>query len=148
MRPVWPTLEKYKHLGGYQCKSGHRQFWHGKKLARVCKSCRYSGSVTANTLFHKLKFGLRKAFYILFEMSATTKGLSSIMMSQKYEVTQKTAWLFMDKVRRAMASSGTSPLTGRCEVDELMRGGKRAGKTGRGASHKEKLAVGHLIKKK
>jgi len=135
-------LEKYKHLEEYQCKKcGHTAFWAGKKLARVCKSCRYSESITANTLFHKLKFGLRKAFYILFEMSTTTKSLSSIMMAQKYEITQKTAWLFMSKVRRAMASSEIYPLTGRCEVDELMLGGKRAGKTGRGASNKEKVAV-------
>ncbi|MEM7109015.1 MAG: IS1595 family transposase, partial [Bacteroidota bacterium] len=98
-------LEKHKHATEYKCKRcGHDHFWPGKKLARVCKSCRYSESVTANTLFHKVKFGLRKAFYILFEMSTTTKSASSVMMAQKYEVTQKTAWLFMSKVRKAMAS--------------------------------------------
>ena len=135
-------LAEYKHAGEYQCKRcSHDQFWPGKKLARVCKSCRYSESVTANTLFHKVKFGLRKAFHILFEMSTTTKSVSSVVMAQKYEITQKTAWLFMSKVRKAMASSGQFPLTGQCEVDELMSGGKRKGKTGRGAEHKEKVAV-------
>lgn len=135
-------LEKYKHAKKYQCKRcGHDQFWAGPKLGKVCKSCRYNESVTANTLFHKVKFGLRKAFYILFEMSTTTKSVSSIVMAQKYEITQKTAWLFMSKVRRAMASSGQFPLTGSCEVDELLSGGKRKGKTGRGAENKEKVAV-------
>lgn len=135
-------LEKYKHAVEYKCKRcGHDQFWLGKKMGRVCKSCRYSESITANTLFHKVKFSLRKAFYILFEMSTTTKSVSSIVMSQKYEVTQKTAWLFMSKVRKAMASSEQFPLTGQCEVDELLSGGKRKGKTGRGAENKEKVAI-------
>jgi len=62
-------------------------------------------------------------------------------MAQKYEVTQKTAWLFMSKVRKAMASSEHFPLTGSCEVDELLSGGKRKGKTGRGAANKEKVVV-------
>ena len=135
-------LAKYKHSEKYQCKRcGHHHYWNGQKMARVCKSCRYSESVTANTLFHKLKFSLRKAFYILFEMSTTTKSASSVVMAQKYEITQKTAWLFMSKVRKAMASSGRFPLTGSCEVDELLSGGKRKGKTGRGAANKEKVAV-------
>ncbi|UII25346.1 IS1595 family transposase [Fulvivirga maritima] len=135
-------LAKYKHSKEYECKKcGHRHFWPGKKMGRVCKSCRYSESVTANTLFHKLKFNLRKAFYILFEMSTTSKSVSSIVMAQKYEITQKTAWLFMSKVRRAMSSSGQFSLTGQCEVDELLSGGKRKGKTGRGAANKEKVAV-------
>ena len=33
--------------------------------------------VTSNTLFHKVKFGLRKAFFICFEMATTSKGLSA-----------------------------------------------------------------------
>ena len=135
-------LEKHKHAAEFQCKKcAHTHFWQGKNFSRVCKSCRYSESVTANTLFHKVKFGLRKAFHILFEMSATTKSVSSIVMAQKYETTQKTAWLFMSKVRQAMKSSGNHPLEGRCEVDELLIGGKRAGKTGRGAANKDKVVM-------
>jgi len=122
-------LENYKHANQYQCKKcGHDQFWPGKKMSRVCKSCRYSESVTANTLFHKLKFSLRKAFYILFEMSATTKSVSSVVMAQKYEVTQKTAWLFMSKVRKAMASSERFPLTGSCEVVDITIRRQKEGK--------------------
>jgi len=135
-------LKKYKHAGEYQChRCGHPHFWEGKKSSRVCKSCRYSESITANTLFHKLKFSLRKAFHMLFEMSTTTKSVSSIIMAQKYEITQKTAWLFMSKVRKAMASSTHHPLTGVCEVDESMMGGKRSGKVGRGASNKKKVVI-------
>lgn len=135
-------LANYKQAKEYHCKKcGHNAFWQGKKMAQVCKSCRYNESVTANTLFHKLKFSLRKAFHILFEMSTTTKSCSSVVMAQKYEITQKTAWLFMSKVRQAMTSSGQFPLTGFCEVDELVSGGKRKGKPGRGAADKEKVAV-------
>ena len=74
-------------------------------------------------------------------MSATTKSISSVVMAQKYEVQQKAAWLFYEKVRKDMASSGRFPLTGPYEVDVLLSDGERKSKTGRGAENKEKVAV-------
>jgi len=62
-------------------------------------------------------------------------------MARKYGINQKSAWLFMSKVRKAMASSGHYPLTGHCEVDEILIGGKREGKPGRGAAGKKKVAI-------
>jgi transposase-like protein len=129
---------------GFNCsKCSHTHFWMKKDEphVRVCKSCRHINSSTANTLFHKVKFGLRKAFLILFEMSTTTKGCSSPVIARKYGINQKSAWLFMSKARKAMASSGRHPLTSTCEVDEILIGGKREGKPGRGAVGKKKVAI-------
>lgn len=124
-------------------KCNNTQFWMKKNdpYVRVCKACRHINSATANTLFHKVKFGLRKAFLILFEMSTTTKGCSSPVIARKYGINQTTAWLFMAKVRKAMASSGQYPITGTCEVDEILIGGKREGKPGRGAAGKKKVSI-------
>lgn len=137
-------LADIKWANGFTCsKCSHTHYWHKKDnpYVRVCKGCRHIESVTANTLFHKVKFGLKKAFLIIFEMSTTTKGCSSPVIARKYGVNQKTAWLFMSKVRKAMASSRQYPVQGSCEVDEIMIGGHRKGKPGRGAKNKKKVSI-------
>ncbi|MNR58117.1 hypothetical protein D3C85_1790390 [compost metagenome] len=49
----------------------------------------------ANPLFHIVKFGLGKAFFIFFEMATTTKSLSASQMAVRFEVQEKTARMFM-----------------------------------------------------
>lgn len=75
---------------------------HEKLYAIICQ---HVESETANTLFHKAKFGLHKAFYVVFEMSTSSKSVSSIQMGKRFDIRQGTAWYFMQKVRRAMKSS-------------------------------------------
>lgn len=137
-------LAQIKWADGFTCsKCSGNTFWQPKNepFHKVCKSCRHKESVTANTLFHKVKFGLRKAFLIIFEMSTTTKSVSAEVMSRKYSVNRKTAWLFMHKVRKSMASTSEHMIAKNCEVDEALFGGKRAGKRGRGSQKKKKVSV-------
>lgn len=67
-------------------------------------------SDTAGTLFHKLKFELQKSLMIVFEMSCTTKGMSSPQIAKRYGITQKTVCFFMQKVKIAMESSKIQPI--------------------------------------
>ena len=137
-------LSEIKWAEGFACsKCSHNAFWEKKDepFHRVCKNCRHCESVTSNTLFHKVKFDLRKAFLIIFEMTTTTKSCSALAMALKYDVNRKTAWLFMHKVRKAMASSGQHPIIGDCEVDEALFGEKTSGKRGRGAEKKKKVSI-------
>ena len=133
--------EKWKE--GYSCKHcGHTHYVSVKKdFGKECTKCKYIESATANTLFHKIKFGLQKAFCIVFEMSCTTKGISSTQVAKRYGITQKTAWLFMQKVRIAMESSGKYPLLGNVHVDEFVVGGKETGKQGRSYDSKKDKVV-------
>ncbi len=85
----------------------------------------------ANTLFHKVKFGLRKAFFICFEMATTTKSLSASQMAVRFGVQEKTARMFMQKVREAMKSSEDFPMKGIVNVDEYVVGGYEEGKPSR-----------------
>ena len=129
-------LLEMKWKDGFSCdKCSHNHYWKKKEhpYMRVCKNCRHINSVTANTLFHKVKFESGKAFPIMFEMATTTKSCSSTVMARKPGINQKTAWLFMSKVRKAMSSSGSYPFGGSCEVDEILIGRKVSGKRGRGA---------------
>jgi len=62
-------------------------------------------------------------------------------MAVRFGITEKTARLFMHKVREAMKSSGNNPMDGQVHVDEFVLGGKEEGKTGRSYDAKKKKAV-------
>ena len=111
------------------------------KYHKRCKQCRRLISPTANTLFHNIKFGIEKAFLIVFKMSATTKSVSAEQLSKLIGVNRKTALLFQQKVRIAMKSSEQYPLEGQVEVDEAFIGQKEEGKIGRGAENKAQIVV-------
>jgi len=112
-----------------------------KNHTRTCNKCSHTQSATNNTLFHKVKFGLRKAFFICFEMATTTKGRSASYTGVQYGITENTAGLFMHKVREAMKPSGNNPIAGRVNVDEFVVGGKETGKQGISCTSKKKKAV-------
>ena len=135
-------LSELKAKSGYIClKCNHSACQIRKDFARQCNICGHIESATANTLFHKVKFGVRKAFFICFEMATTTKSLSASYMGVRYGITEKTARLFMMKVREAMKSSGNNPMDGEVHVDEFVLGGREKGKIGRSYDGKKKKAV-------
>ena len=99
-------LASLKWEDGYCCrKCGYKKYKIGKDFSRTCNICSDTESPTAGTLFHRLKFGLRKAFFICFEMTTTTKGLSASQVARRYDISRQTAHYFMHKVREAMKSS-------------------------------------------
>jgi len=135
-------LSETKWKTGYKCvKCGHKASQVRKDYSRTCNKCSHTESASANTLFHKVKFGLRKAFFICFEMSTTTKSLSASYVAERFGVTEKTARLFMHKIRESMKSSEEYPMKGNVEVDEFVVGGKEKGKVGRSYDAKKKKAV-------
>lgn len=135
-------LSILKWEDGYICrKCGHTKSQIRKDFSRTCNICSDTESSTANTLFHKVKFGLRKAFFICFEMATTTKSLSAMQMSVRYGVQESTARLFMHKVRGAMKSSGNNPIDGIVHVDEFVVGGHEQSKQGRSYDSKKKKSV-------
>ncbi len=136
-------LAKIKWSTDFVCsKCGHDRYTVRKKNhARDCNRCHYVESPTAGTLFHRVRFGIRKAFSIAFEMSTTTKSFSSAMVAKRYSISRTTAWTFMHKVRIAMKSSMINPLTGRVQVDEFVFGGKENLMQGRSNDAKRKKLV-------
>ena len=135
-------LANFKWEKDFKClKCNHNACQIRKDFSRTCNKCSHTETASANTLFHKVKFGLRKAFFICFEMSTTTKSLSASYMGVRFGVTEKTARLFMHKVREAMKSSENHPIDGRVQVDEFVLGGKEEGKVGRSYDSKKKKIV-------
>ena len=54
-------------------KCGHKKYQVRKDLSRTCNICGDTESPTAGTLFHRLKFGLRKAFFIFLSLNSIEK---------------------------------------------------------------------------
>ena len=135
-------LSKIKWQDGFKCsKCGFEKGCENSGYNFHCYSCHHVESSTANTLFHKVKFGLQKAFMIVFEMSTSSKSLSSIQVGKRYGISQTTAWFFMQKVRIAMKGSQKYPLSEIVHVDEFVVGGKEDLKPGRSYDTKKTKAV-------
>lgn len=136
-------LASIKWKNGYNCgKCGCQIYYRGKKAgSHLCSKCKYLESATARTLFHQLKFPLKKAFYIVYMMGCSKKGISSYELSRQLSLRQKTCWAFQRKVLAAMKSEGKKPLDGTIEVDEFFVGGPEQGKTGRGNEDKKQVVM-------
>ena len=118
---------------GYSCrKCNHNVFIKGRTWHhRRCQKCRYDESCTAHTLFHKLKFPLVSAFWIVYQLSTLKKGMSTLEISRQYGIHQENAWFFKRKVQAAMQSQGRTKLSGIVQVDETVIGGFEPGAVGR-----------------
>ena len=135
-------LSEIKWKSGFEClRCGHNKCQIRKDFSRTCNICSHQESATSNTLFHKVKFGVRKAFFITFEMGTSTKSLSASYMGVRYGVTEKTARLWMHKVREAMESSSNHPMQGNVHVDEFVLGGREKEQIGRSYNSKKKKAI-------
>jgi len=135
-------LTELKWANSFECpKCGNTKYCSGHKdHIRQCSKCNYLVSPTSGTLFHKVKFPLLKAFYIVYYMSTSSKGIASTELSRKLGLRQKTCWLFKLKVMQAMKSSGNYKIEGKVEVDETVVGGQEEGLVGR-KNEKKKIIV-------
>ena len=135
-------LIELKWGDGFVCPNcGHTNYCKGKRrYDRQCTSCHRIVSPTSGTMFHKMKFSILKAFYIVYYVSTSKKGISSTELSRKLGLRQKTCWSFKQKVMRAMKSSGRHKIGGKAEVDETVVGGQEEGAKGR-KNNKKKLVV-------
>ncbi|ASB47756.1 IS1595 family transposase [Alkalitalea saponilacus] len=128
---------------GYQCKKcNHTKYYKGvKPFSRRCMKCKYDESPTAGTMFDKCKFSLHLAFHIAFKISTKKKGMSSLELSQEFELRQKTCWEFKWKIQQAMQSSKQHTINGIAHVDEFYIGGEEEGKRGRSKGDKKLVVV-------
>lgn len=147
MFPTDNKCEEYlaglKWKDGYAClKCGHGNYCNGRGPGdRQCTRCGHIESPTSGTLFHRCKFPLLKAFYIVYYVSTSKKGISSTELSRKLALRQKTCWLFKQKTMKAMESSRNFPMKGKVEVDETYVGGQDEQALGRNEGKKKVVVV-------
>lgn len=136
-------LSNEKWGNGFVCnKCGYNKCCKGSHTySKQCNRCHHTESATSGTMFQGLKFSLLKAFYIIYYISTSKKGISSTELSRKLELRQKTCWFFKQKVMRAMKSSDNYPMEGAVEVDETVIGQQEEGVKGRKNDKKKLVAV-------
>ncbi|RGN37405.1 IS1595 family transposase [Bacteroides oleiciplenus] len=108
--PYDPTSKVYKCSNGkYKCKNTGRYF-----------------DVKTGTPLANTKLPMTKWLLAMFLFQADKGGISSCQLSRMLEVTQKTAWHMLMKIREfaARINEKDSCLSGEVEIDETFVGGK------------------------
>lgn len=110
--PFDPTSKVYKCSKGYWCRNTNKVF-----------------NVKTGTIFENTKLPLQKWFVAIWLITSHKKGISSIQLSKDINVTQKTSWFMLQRIRRCFESGNYSTLHNEVEVDETYIGGKGKNKT-------------------
>jgi transposase-like protein len=123
-----------------------------------CATCRKQFSVLTGSIFHGSKVPLRTWLLVLFEMASSKNGVSAREIERKYNLTPKTAWFMLQRIREAMRSGPMAGLLGGAvQVDETWIGGNPRNwhasdprhiarkRPGRGKPHTDKQPVVSLV---
>ncbi|MFL5729769.1 MAG: transposase, partial [Cytophagaceae bacterium] len=100
-------LADMKWKEGYECKKCKNiNSGKGKTIfSRRCTRCNYEESPTNGTLFHRLKFPISKAFYMVYLVSIKDPGITSDQLSEILDLRRETCWSFKKKITTARKSS-------------------------------------------
>jgi transposase-like protein len=89
-----------------------------------CSTCRRKFSVLTGTVMHGSKIPIRTWLFVILELSASKNGVSAREIQRKYDLTAKTAWFMLHRLREGMKRDGTAGLlSGTVVADETWIGG-------------------------
>jgi transposase-like protein len=108
-----------------------------------CNACRKQFTVTVGTVFERSHIPLNKWLLATFLFVSSKKGVSAHQMHRLLDITYKSAWFMMHRLREAVTPASFDPLGGEgkiVEADEtyLLKISGKKQKAG-GASHKMKV---------
>jgi hypothetical protein len=110
-----------------------------------CAECRLQTSVTAGTVMHGTRTPLRTWFWAAYLVATHHPGISAKQLQRQLGLSRyETAWLILQKLRRAMVAPEREGLKGEVEVDEFFIGGLEEGLRG-GRQRGKKVLVGIAI---
>src|SRR5271170_2496848 len=151
------TVSAAKWPNGPECPrcQGKRLSFLKTRLMWTCLACRKQFSVKVGTIFEDSAIPLDKWLCAMWMLANCKNGVSSYEIGRALEVTQKTAWFMLQRIRYAVHNGTINRMSGTVEADETFIGGaarfmhkhKRAEKVhGRGPGGKE-IVFGLLERK-
>jgi hypothetical protein len=117
---------------GFACPAcGGRRAWVLERRHRECADCHQQTSVTAGTVLHGTRTPLRTWFWAAYLVATHDPGISAKQLQRQLGLSRyETAWLILQKLRRAMVAPEREPLRGEVEIDEFFLGGYEEGLKG------------------
>lgn len=89
-----------------------------------CKNTSKYFNVKTGTLFDNTKVKLQKWFMAIWLVTSHKKGISSLQLAKDIDVTQKTAWFMLQRIRACFGIENNNDLDNTVEADETYVGGK------------------------
>jgi transposase-like protein len=115
----WPHGVACPRLG---CGSANVHFIASRKTWR-CNDCKRQFSTKVGTIFEESPLGYDKWLPAIWLITNAKNGISSCEIARALDVTQKTAWFMLHRIRAAMRSGTFEKLAGPVEADETFVGG-------------------------
>ena len=110
-----------------------------------CSACALQTSVTAGTVMHRTRIPLRTWFWAAYLVATHHPGISAKQLQRQLGLSRyETAWLILQKLRRAVVAPEREPLKGEVEIDDFWLGGHEEGLKG-SRQHGKKALVGAAI---
>ena len=88
-----------------------------------CASCRNTFTVRTRSVFEDSPVSLQKWLLAIYLCGSYKKGISSIQLGKFIDVTQKTAWFMLQRIRYVYENDSFELLDGEVEMDEAYIGG-------------------------
>jgi len=119
-----------------------------------CKNTGKYFNVRTGTMFDNTKIELQKWFLAIYIATSHKKGISSIQLSKDIDVTQKTAWFMLQRIRNCFGIGNNNELDNEVEIDETYVGGKNKNRhnsnkveASQGRSTKDKTPVLGMVER-
>lgn len=113
--PHCGSEKPYKTNRGWKCRN---------------KECHKKFTVRVGTIFENSKIPFRVWFAAIYLATTSKKGISSVQLASQLNVTQKTAWFVLHRIREMLKDKAPKMLgeNEAVEVDETYVGGKEGNK--------------------
>jgi transposase-like protein len=120
--------------------------WTTTRCLLMCRRCGYQASVTAGTIFHRTRLPLQDWFRAMWWMTDQKHRLSALGLQRLLGIgSYRTAWLGLQKLRRAIVLPDWERMGGQVEVDEIHMGSVEAGGGRRQLESKALVAIAAQI---